>query len=623
MIRLVLNLVLTGLAIALLGVLVLLSTTPEEAVRRSFDQSMRQLRELGMAVERDALNARNLNLEQSERLKSLERQLVGAIESVSRDLGVLYPAEPATTARARALAETAFNSIGPDRGVERDFIWRQFVALDQASRWFADRTSAFRRHHGNYLAQREQLADSSRAFVQKLRERGQSGQADLVFRAVQQVLERANRGGASDLEQIDAIAERLAAAGQLRASADRASVVAITETMRALVPARRGMEASLAEIGNGRFQRQLANLREIVTRDHLFRLGTVNDSRVLLNVYTVLLLVMLGYFGFRLQLSYRALNRSHEALEVANASLEERVSERTRDLEQALEDLKESQVQLVQAEKMSSLGQLVAGVVHEINTPLLYVLNNATVTAENVQELRAALERAASVARMVRAGGAGSRDFDNALAELASALDPDTVVDTIDEIQALAADSTEGIEQISELVKSLKDFSRLDRAAEDRFDVRDGLEKTLLITRNLLKYGVEVERRFEDVPLVLCAPSRINQVFINLITNAVQAMDGKGHLTLSTRRVGDRVEIGVRDTGSGIAPENLSKIMDPFFTTKPVGQGTGLGLSIVRKIVDEHGGEIRVQSQLGEGTEITISLPIERASGVLSSAEAA
>ena len=130
------------------------------------------------------------------------------------------------------------------------------------------------------------------------------------------------------------------------------------------------------------------NLRELITRDTLYRLTTVNDSRVLLNVYTVLLLLVLGYFGVRLQRSYRALNRSHEELEVANTSLEARVSERTQDLERAYEELKESQVQLVQAEKMSSLGQLVAGIVHEINTPLLYVLNNATVTAENVEELR-------------------------------------------------------------------------------------------------------------------------------------------------------------------------------------------------------------------------------------------
>ena len=176
----------------------------------------------------------------------------------------------------------------------------------------------------------------------------------------------------------------------------------------------------------------------------------------------------------------------------------------------------------------------------------------------------------------------------------------------------MSQDSTDGLNQISELVQSLKDFSRLDRAAEDRFDVREGIEKTLLITRNLLKYGVTVDQRFGEVPPILCAPSRINQVFINLVTNAVQAMDGKGTLTITTSARDGWVDIEVCDTGCGIAPENLSKIMDPFFTTKPVGQGTGLGLSIVRRIVDEHGGKIAVDSKVGVGTTITISLPIDR-----------
>jgi signal transduction histidine kinase len=605
MIRLGLNLVSTALALVLLGILVLLSTTPDEDVRRSFDAAMRSLRDLGMAVERDALNARNLNLDQDARLRELEDELRTSIESVSRDLGVLYPAEPDAGQRFRAGAEAAFNSIGPERGVDRDAIWSKFVALDQSTRWFVDKTNAFRRHHAAFLENRTRVVDGSRAFVQRLRERGQGAQADAVFRSVQQVLERAQRGADSDLGQIATIVERLSTGAFARSSGDRGAFADLLDGMSALGPARRGMESSIADLTNGRFQRQVADLRELATRDHLYGLGTVNASRTLLNVYTVLLLLILGYFGFRLQRSYRALNRSHDALE-------ERVTERTRDLEEALTDLKESQVQLVQAEKMSSLGQLVAGVVHEINTPLLYVLNNANVTAANVEDLRHCVERSAEVARLVRESETDSDDLRRAVAELAESIDPAQAVETIEEIQALAADSTDGLNQISDLVKSLKDFSRLDRAAEDSFDVREGLEKTLLITKNLLKYGIEVEKRFEDVPEILCAPSKINQVFINLITNAAQAMDGKGRITISTRRRGDRVEISVRDTGCGIAPENLSKIMDPFFTTKPVGQGTGLGLSIVRKIVDEHGGEIRVESEVGKGTEFTVSLPIQR-----------
>jgi len=613
MLRLSINLALTGLALVLLGMLVLLSTSADESVWRRFDASLRQMRDLGVTVEREAINARNLNLDQEQRLAKLEADLRTGIEAVSRDLGVLYPAQPSAMARVRGAAARAFNSIQSEHSVGRDAIWAKFVALDQSTRWFVDTTDGFRRNQSAYLTNRNRLADGSRNYVQKLRAKGQAGQADLVFRAAQQVLERAQRGTDTDLEQIATIVDRLDDGGAAKPNVDAKALAGLIETMRALPPARRGMETSLADLSNGRYQRQLADLRDLVTRGHLYDLGTVNDSRVLLNVYTVLLLVVLGYFGVRLQMSHRALNRSHEALAVANTSLEERVTERTADLERALSDLKESQVQLVQAEKMSSLGQLVAGVVHEINTPLLYVLNNAAVTSENVEELRKGVEQAVELSRLVRAGGAEAGQLRKAISALAGAVEPSRALETIDEIQALSADSTEGLGQINELVKSLKDFSRLDRAAEDRFDVREGLDKTLLITKNLLKYGVEVERRFEDVPEILCAPSRINQVFINLITNAVQAMDGKGKLTIATRRRDDRVEVSVRDTGCGIAPENLPKIMDPFFTTKPVGQGTGLGLSIVRKIVDEHGGDIRVESEVGKGTEITIALPIDRA----------
>ncbi len=176
----------------------------------------------------------------------------------------------------------------------------------------------------------------------------------------------------------------------------------------------------------------------------------------------------------------------------------------------------------------------------------------------------------------------------------------------------MSQDSTDGLNQISELVQSLKDFSRLDRAAEDRFDVREGIEKTLLITRNLLKYGVTVDQRFGEVPPILCAPSRINQVFINLVTNAVQAMDGKGTLTITTSARDGWVDIEVCDTGCGIAPENLSKIMDPFFTTKPVGQGTGLG-SVDR--APHRRRTWRQDRRRFEGRRrhaITISLPIDR-----------
>jgi signal transduction histidine kinase len=481
-------------------------------------------------------------------------------------------------------------------------VWKELAALDQSTRWYIERLESFSQHHGDYLHTVAELNEKSRALVGDLRQKNLGTAGDIVFRSVQQVLERV-RSGTADAAQVAEIARRLDDHAPL-ASVDPARLDELTTLMKALVPAKRGVEEQAAQITSGRFKNRVNELRDLVTRDHLVVLDTVNDARVLLNVYTVALLLVLGYFGFRLQRNHRELNASH-------SELEHRVKERTADLEKAYNDLTESQVQLVQAEKMSSLGQLVAGIMHEINTPLLYVINNGEVIARNIDELRDAVQAAADASLALKMPE-DKQSLKNALHKLGGVVDPDTVTETLEEIVSLTGDSRDGLHQISELVQSLKDFSRLDRAGEDRFDVREGLEKTLMITRNLLKYGITVEKHFDDVPEVMCAPSRINQVFINLITNAAQAMNGKGTLTLSTRVQDQWVQVSVRDTGCGIPEENLTKVLDPFFTTKPVGQGTGLGLSIVRQIVDEHGGRIDVRSEVGVGTEFVVSLPLIR-----------
>ncbi len=615
MVRFAANLLLTGIAIALLGVLVLLSTTSDDGVRRRADVNLRQLRDITAAIEREVLNARNPQVDNDAKLRKLGHTLHAGVEAIGPDLHQLFPAEPRGLARARAITEAAFNSIDP-RSPERtgsDALLREYAALNQSAARLGARIDGFRENQTQYVALRSTLTTDGRAFVKRLRERGSPMLADSIFRGIQQVLERTERGSDSDLVQIETIANRISADSDI-GSSDERNFVALIEAMRALVPVRRAIESNLGEILTGRFQSQVMNLRELVTRDTLHSLTTINDSRVVLNVYTVLLLIVLGYFGIRLQMSYRALNLSHVDLAIANTSLEARVTERTRDLESAYDELKESQVQLVQAEKMSSLGQLVAGIVHEINTPLLYVLNNATVTAENVEELRECTMNATGLVEAIDRGGEQAPEAREALRRLTDSIDPVALKETIDEIVALANDSTEGLKQIGELVQSLKDFSRLDRAAEDLFDIHEGIEKTLLITRSLLKYGVTLERRLGDVPRILCAPSQINQVFINLVTNAVHAMDGKGTLTITTKARAGWVDIEVRDTGCGIPPENIDKIMDPFFTTKPVGKGTGLGLSIVGRIVNEHGGRIGIESKVGVGTRVTISLPIDHGS---------
>src|SRR5262245_27261919 len=586
MVRAIGNALLTVAALALLGLLVLLSTSAEDDAQRRVDHVLRQLRDAAIVAEREVLDARNLDHDSTSTLVDVSRSLKTGLSQLGADLQPLYRTDHFTdtfTSRARRV----FNSIDSRAAadVEPEIVWQELAALDQATRWYIERLESFWQHHGSYLRSVAQITDKGRAFVGELRGRNLDSAADSVFRSIQQMLER-TRSGAVEPAMVDEVTRRLRAHPMLTSDADLKKLDALAARMEALIPAKRGVEEEAAQITSGRFKNRVNELRDLVTRDHLVHLNTVNDARVLLNVYTVSLLLVLAYFGFRLQRSHGELNASH-------AQLEHRVKERTADLEKAYNDLAESRVQLVQAEKMSSLGQLVAGIMHEINTPLLYVMNNGDVITQNIDELSKAVQSTVDTVLALRSPEEKA-PLKAALTRMGSTIDPDEVIEAMEEIVSLTSDNREGLSQISELVQSLKDFSRLDRAGEDRFDVREGLEKTLMITRNLLKYGITVHKHFEDVPEVMCAPSRINQVFINLITNAAQARNGKGTLTLSTSVRDQWVQVSVRDTGCGIPEENLAKILDPFFTTKPVGQGTGLGLSIVRQIIDEHGGRLDI-----------------------------
>jgi two-component system NtrC family sensor kinase len=317
--------------------------------------------------------------------------------------------------------------------------------------------------------------------------------------------------------------------------------------------------------------------------------------RIYLVYYASALLVLLVYFGYRVK--------------KANLTLERRVEERTVELTDALKHLKESEAQLIQSEKMSSLGQMVAGVAHEINTPLAYVKNSLGQVSEKLPLIGSTLEHCEKLLGFLKTGDDPeglSREFQHTT-EHVDALQQQQV---IAELKELVKDGLFGTGQVSEIVANLKDFSRLDRQKVAHSNLNDCLNSTLLLAKHQLK-SVAVNKNFGDIPEITCSPSQINQVFLNLVTNAVQAMPNeRGTLTLTSRKDGDGVAVDVADNGTGIPPNIMAKIFDPFFTTKEIGKGTGLGLSISYKIVQQHGGKITVESKPDVGTKFTVWLPL-------------
>jgi len=334
-------------------------------------------------------------------------------------------------------------------------------------------------------------------------------------------------------------------------------------------------------------------------------------------VYAVVLLLAVGFVAFRLHGSYREINGANDELARLNESLEQRVTERTNELAGTLSDLKESQVQLVQAEKMSSLGQLVAGISHEINTPLLYLANNAELLQERVGLMRRFITTCLG-AFSIKAEDFPDRAeyqarFVHALKDVKLMLRDEDLEANLSEAEDLTRDSIAGLAELTEMAQSLKDFSRLDRAPIANFDVNNGLDKTLLIAKNIVKHKATVRKFYGEIPEIQCSPSQINQVFLNIITNAAQAIETQGEIAITTRlHDANHVAIRISDTGCGIPEENLSKIRDPFFTTKEVGTGTGLGLSIVDEIIRSHHGELLVESEVGKGSAFTVVLPIKQ-----------
>lgn len=266
-------------------------------------------------------------------------------------------------------------------------------------------------------------------------------------------------------------------------------------------------------------------------------------------------------------------------------------------------ELEDAQNHLLQADKMASIGQLAAGVAHEINNPIGYVYSNLGTLEKYVQD-------AFSMLAMYEQAEAAIVDT-KMQSLLKAAREKLDIAFLKEDLGDLMRESKDGITRVKDIVQSLKDFSHVDVSDEWHFaNLHQGLDSTLNIVNNEIKYKADVVREYGELPDVECLSSQLNQVFMNLLVNAAHAINERGTITVKTGRYGDEVWVEIGDTGKGISPESLKRIFDPFFTTKPVGQGTGLGLSLSYGIVQKHHGRIEVQSKLGQGTTFRIWLPL-------------
>jgi signal transduction histidine kinase len=276
------------------------------------------------------------------------------------------------------------------------------------------------------------------------------------------------------------------------------------------------------------------------------------------------------------------------------------------ELTQLNAQLRDAQDKLMQSEKLASIGQLAAGVAHEINNPIGYIFSNFGTLEKYIADLFAMLAAYEEAEAALAGTPAGAK---------LKTMREDVELEFLkDDIPTLMAESKEGITRVRKIVQNLKDFSRVDTTQEwVMADLHHGIDSTLNIVNNEIKYKADVVKQYGELPDIECLPSELNQVFMNLLVNAAHAITAeRGTITLRTGTAADGVWVEVADNGSGIAKENLGRIFDPFFTTKPVGKGTGLGLSLSYGIVRKHAGQIEVSSEIGVGTTFRVTLPRAR-----------
>lgn len=307
------------------------------------------------------------------------------------------------------------------------------------------------------------------------------------------------------------------------------------------------------------------------------------------------------YLNQLLSMASNIMDREHllQTLKSRNSKIQKEQEEQ----QKLIEKLKDAKSQLLQSEKMASIGQLAAGVAHEINNPIGFINSNISTLKKYSDSVFECYEEIMKLIEF---------EISPEITEQVDAIKEKHEIDYLKEdLTDLVAESLEGIGRVRQIVQDLKGFSHVGEVEKQPTDLNKGLQSTLNIVNNELKYKAKVEMDLGDIPEVSCVGSQVNQVFMNLLVNAGHAIESEGLIRIKTWQEGDRVCVSVSDNGHGIEPENLEKLFEPFFTTKPIGKGTGLGLALSYGIIEKHQGKMEVESTVGEGTTFTVSLPLQ------------
>ena len=322
-------------------------------------------------------------------------------------------------------------------------------------------------------------------------------------------------------------------------------------------------------------------------------------------VFTQQMSAMLQNFEAKKFLDMKVQERTAQVMQQKREieNINEKLTIQKDELQKTLEDLKKAQTQLVQSEKMASLGQLVAGIAHEINNPVNFISAGVDSLSTNLKDIRQVLEIYHRVT---------PENVSETLREIEELKERVEYKEAIKEINTLLDSIKNGTKRTTEIVRGLRTFSRLDEDILKMADIHEGIDSTLILLHNKYKNHVEIIKNYGVLPQVECYPGQLNQVFMNILSNAIDAINEKGTITIQTLLNKDKILISIKDNGHGI-PESLKdKIFDPFFTSKGVGKGTGLGLSISQSIIGKHNGTLEMKTKQGEGSEFIITIPVSQ-----------